>query len=395
MIDLLNVLVIGRTSEGVGKIAATLDNQHKISVTTHVQADNRAPPLAGEKEPPGALLLAVEDDWQVNLRELVNSLPPAHPPFFVISPQNDMNLLRAAMRAGARDVFAMPFKPEELISAVAQVAEEERLRTGKTRNKLYAFMNAKGGSGASFLATNLAVILARTKERKTLLVDLDFQFGSLPTYLNMPVRNGLIKALELVDTLDQLSMQGYTQAHDSGLDVLAAAMDDIILPEDVSEARITELLEVLQGIYRNIVVDLPHRIDAANAAVLLRADRIVLVAQQTITHLHDTKRLIALLQEQLGIPGDRLLLVLNRASKKDEVRLADFSKVLPGLTVVKVPGDYRHVAESINLGVPLSQSAKFSGLARCLDDLATTISTPYAQETPKKKGLFGWFGRHK
>ena len=235
-------------------------------------------PLHTSKSGLDALLLAIDDDWRGSFRGMIESLSAQRPPFFVVGPSADMELLRAAMRAGARDVFSMPLNVEDFVAAVTRVADEERARGGAPSAHLVAFMNTKGGSGASFLAANTALVVAALKQRRTILIDLDFQFGGLPTYLNMAARNGLIKALELVDGLDEASLQGYAQKHESGLHLLAAAMDEIILPEDVSRERIERLLSVLDGIYEDVVVDLPRRIDVPTATVLSRAEKVVLVS---------------------------------------------------------------------------------------------------------------------
>jgi pilus assembly protein CpaE len=293
------------------------------------------------------------------------------------------------MRAGARDVFSMPLNVEDLVAAVSRVADEERARGGAPSAHLAAFMNTKGGSGASFLAANTALAAAR-QEHRTILVDLDFQFGGLPTYLNMAVRNGLIKALELADGLDEASIDGYAQKHESGLHLLAAAMDEIILPDDVSRERIERLLGVLDQIYEDVIVDLPRRIDVPTATVLSRAEKVVLVAQQTVAHLHDTRRLAFLLRDQLGLPADRILLVLNRFDKKAEVRQRDFASILPGIAVETIPGDYRRVAESINLGVPVAQGGGGSALGKRLLDLTDLVTSHTGAQAPRGGARRGW-----
>lgn len=390
----LSVLAIGRSKDAVAPVVALLEKQRVFSVAAHIVGNGHADPLRDAAHPqPDALVLALDNGWRESLPGLVSGLPSAHPPFFVVSPESDVDLFRAAMRAGARDVFVPPFNPEDFASALARIAEEEHERTGSPSAQVISFMNAKGGSGASFLAANVAVVLATLRTGRAVLMDLDFQFGSAASYLDLPAKTGLIKALELVDTLDASALPAYTQPHSSGLDLLAAAMNDIILPEDVSEQRVTKLLAVLDGIYRTIVVDLPRRIDSLTAAVLLKSDKIVLVTQQTIAHLNETKRLVFLLEDQLGIPIKRLLLLVNRYDKKAEVRLGDFSSVFPALPIEVVPGDYHRVAESINLGIPLSQGAPRSPLGKRLSDLAMTIATAPTEVVPKRGGVLGWLNR--
>lgn len=388
----LSLLVIGHSKEDLSPVTKLLDGRPGLELATHVTANSHGYPTSIEARP-DALVLAVGADWRGVLPPLVDALPAARPPFVVVGPDADIDLLRAAMRAGARDAVTVPFVPEEFLSALGRIAAEERLRTGTPTSRIIAFMNSKGGSGATVLASNTAVALATLQQGGTLVVDMDYQFGSLPTYIDMAAKNGLIKALEFADTLDQAALEGYVQIHKTGLHVLAAAMEDIILPEDVSEYRIKQLLATVDGVYRYVVVDLPRRIDSATTATLMQADQVVVVTQQTLAHLHDTKRLMFLLQGQLGITSERLRLVVNRYDKKAEIRIEDYSSVLVGVDIETIPGDYRRVAESINLGEPLALGAPRSPLGKRFLELANSIAVTSPQPSARGGSLFGWLSR--
>ncbi|MEZ5610216.1 MAG: AAA family ATPase [Rhodocyclaceae bacterium] len=45
-------------------------------------------------------------------------------------------------------------------------------------------MSCKGGSGASFLATNLGYALAERSGKRVLLIDLNLQFGDAVLYVS-------------------------------------------------------------------------------------------------------------------------------------------------------------------------------------------------------------------
>ena len=63
-------------------------------------------------------------------------------------------------------------------------------------------VNGKGGSGASFLATNFAHSLVLNENARVTLVDLDLQFGGLYRYLDVTPKVGLLQALEAAHELD-------------------------------------------------------------------------------------------------------------------------------------------------------------------------------------------------
>jgi pilus assembly protein CpaE len=393
----LELLIVGRQHEMVEALAQQLAEQPMLTLTPYVAASDSLPDEALQPMP-DAVLFCVDPDWRQGVWDLIESIPTPRPPLFIVTQANDMELLRTAMRVGVRDVFQLPIHVEETAATVSRIVREDRSRRGANGSRLISFMNTKGGSGASLIAANvaLAMTLRNKGNPRLLLVDFDFQFGGLPTYLNQVAHDGLIRALEFVDSLDEVALRAYVQRHPSGLHLLAAAMDEIIIPEDVSAARVEAMLEALDGIYNNVLVDLPHRIDASIAAILERSDVVALVTQQTIAHLHELKRLVFLLNKRLNIDSERLLVVVNRFDRRAELTLNDFREVFPAIAIQTLPNDYIRASESINLGVPICETAAQSPLGKGLLGLASVITSASlaSREAPepqqkKKRGLFG------
>lgn len=405
----LQVLVAGRAPDMVDAVVEALSGHPLILLKPQYLQPGEMLLPEYIRPVPDAILFAMDETWRQGIWDLIERIPPPRPPLFVITQTNDMECLRTAMRIGVRDVFPMPLHVDECTSTLLRVVQEERKRRGVGGSQLIAFMNTKGGSGASLIASNVAMAMANQARfsKRILLVDFDFQFGGLPTYLNLVARDGLIKAMEFVYTLDQPALQAYVLRHDSGLHLLAAAMEEIIVPEDISAERTERLLSVLNDAYDKILIDVPHRIDPAIAAILEHANTIALATQQTVAHLHDTKRLLTLLRDHLDIGLDHVLLMLNRYDKKAEVRLQDFQEVFPGVTIETIPSDYVRASESLNLGVPICESAPQAPLGVALLRLAQVLgkdgepsgaasvsvplTAPTAIQEDKKKGLLNWW----
>ena len=398
----LNLLVIGRSHEAIDPVGEALAQRQGLEVLPLLLNPGQMILPEYMRPAPDALVFAVDERWHPEVWKTIEQIPVPHPPIFIITYVNDMEILRLAMRYGVRDVFPMPLQVDDCVTAITKVVHEERKRRGETGSRLISFMNTKGGSGASLIAANVALAMAQEARfsRPILLVDFDFQFGGLPTYLNLIARDGLIKAMEFVANLDATALQAYVIRHPSGLHLLAAAMDEIVIPEDITSERTESLLSALNGVYADILFDLPHRIDPAIATILSHSDIIALPAQQTVAHLHDTKRLLYLLRDRLGIAMDRILLLVNRYDAKSEVRLEDFTDVFPQVAIQTLPSDYVRASESINLGIPICESAAHSPLGKALLKLAKDLdqgptsgslqSTPTVPHPPKKGGLFGW-----
>lgn len=374
-----------------------LSDSPALTVHTQVFGNGHGQLLPDSGTHPGAIVISVGEDWQTSLPVLIESLPASRPPVLVVCPVADIELMKAAMRAGARDVVNPPYDIDDLSTTLVDLAQESYRDRSHEPAHLFAVINAKGGSGASFLAANIATDLARSSERaikpkKTILMDFDIQFASLPSYLNMSAKNGLIRALEVAETLDIASIEGFAQKHENGVHLLAADASGLVSPEDISEQRVELLMSVLDESYDNIVVDLPRRLDRFSATVLDRVDKVAVVAQQSVLHLQDARRIVGILREFLGVTSDRVMIVLNRYDKKSDVRLEDFIEGFPGTAVVVVPGDFRRVAESVNLGVPVVESAPTSPLAKAIHQVSMRLETPAGNEKQKAGGLLGWLG---
>jgi pilus assembly protein CpaE len=389
-----NILLLGRSRDVVSGISGILEGQRLLSLKTHIYGNGGGVPWNNSERDamPHVLALCLDGNWQRSLPAILETLPARKPPFLVFSPDTDMELLRCAMQAGARDVLSPPYEAANLSARLIELGREGQASKREKSARLIAFINAKGGSGASFLAANVAAALAGKRGRKTVLLDFDIQFGGLPIYLNMHPGGGLIKALEFSDSLDSAALPGYVQVHSSGLHLFSSAKRELVLFDEIAEERIIHLLDILDSAYQEIIIDLPRHIDHSTAAILERLDQVVMVTQQSITHMQDTKRLLTIMDDHLGISSEQVQIVVNRFSKKAEVRDEDFKKAFPGVAVETIPSDYAQVSASINLGIPVVEGAPRSTLTKAILNLSHTLSPESDKRYKQANGLLGWLG---
>ncbi|MFC3283393.1 AAA family ATPase [Litchfieldella rifensis] len=392
----LNILLAGRARDELGFLETLLRSQGDIDVTTKVIVNGHADPLHDVCPLPDALVLLVSDHWEAELTALCERSASERPPLLVVGPKGNVDLIRIAMRAGARDFFSPPIDDGEITQFIRQLARDRVVDPQRPVARLTAVINAKGGSGASVVAANLAHILA-SRDRRTMLMDLDVQFGSLPLYLNLTPQNGLVRALEAADSLDVVALEGYVQTHDSGLDLLASAPEDMVTIGEVPESRIDLLIQVLGQAYDDVVVDLPRWISGPTATVLERADRVLMVMEQSVAHLRDARRLRDILRYELRLTAAHLTVVVNRYDKRNAVGLSDIRDALPGVPILTLPNDFRRVTQSINVGSPLRDLARKAPVTRKLEALASSLDNDDAQPRPSNRSkwpLLGWARRN-
>ncbi len=385
----VQVLSAGRSRQDLEALEVLLRKQPDIAVTTRLIANGHADPLQGIAMMPDVLILDLSERWEEELNALAERPPVARPPVIVVGPSNDLQTLRKAMQAGARDFFTRPVHEAELAEALRQVARERAAHAATARPRLTAVINAKGGSGATMLACNMAHVVAAEGHKRVALLDLDLQFGTLPLYFDLKCEHDLGETLEAVERLDAAALEGYLNRHPSGVRVLGANNDHLVLPGELSDQRLGRLLDLLVEGSDWVVVDLPRQVDAMAGQVLERADRVVIVMQQSLTHVRDARRLIGIFEDGFSIPRERLTVVVNRYDRKGRIGLADIGQALGRVALETVPNDFGHVAESVNLGVPLHEHARSAPSTRAIKALATKLSGSGLNGRNARPGLFG------
>src|SRR6185295_10604986 len=172
--------------------------------------------------------------------------------------------------------------------------------------------STKGGTGKTSLAVNLAVELAQKHRLRTLLVDLDVQFGDVGIVLGLE-RPGktLYDLAAAAGELDAEKLRGYVVRHSTGLNVLPAPLR----PEDgdaVDAARIASVLQIAREMYDAIVVDTAPLFDGPMLTALDRSDLLLLVTTPDVPSMKNIRLALQTL-ELLGFPLDRIALVANRS----------------------------------------------------------------------------------
>jgi pilus assembly protein CpaE len=376
------ILLASRSTEAVHALQHVLAGQDDLEVVPHVIDGTRADPLAGLVEQPDLLLLGLDGHSTPELDALADYTAAERPALIVIGDGNDAHAMRAAMRLGARDYLPEPVVPDELLASIARVASERaHTSTGREQGQIIGFINAKGGSGATFLACNVAYMLSGLSDLKTVLVDLDLQFGALPQYLDIHPKRSMLEALDVADELDDMAIQAYLTRHDTGLAVFGGLADHAILQQqDLLTGRFETLLDLLCRNFDRVVVDLPRQIEPFGALTLERANRIMLILQQSVPSLHDAARMYEILTRTLAIPADRISVVVNRYHKNMSVGLEDIQETLQlDQSPICIPNDFRAATESINMGVPVYQQARRSPVTKALAQLEAVISGKTAE----------------
>lgn len=327
------------------------------------------------------------------LKELqfLNDLDGKKASIIIVGDQKNIELLSQAIRAGVKDFIDTRDYEDKLDGVFCNIKKNiTHIYNKNNVKRLNAIINAKGGSGASFIASNVAYVLSKDARLKVALVDLDLQFGSIGLNFDKVPKYTLTEALNAIDDLDSISLEAYMSKYNENLSLLLPSPSDILLPGEINVSNLYTLLEMLQINYSQIVVDLPRLIDPVSNIIMEHADQITLVLQQSLAQFRDGRRLIKILNKDLDIPLDRIAIVVNRYDPKSSLRIEDLKNIVNHDKVYRIANDYEGVASASNLGVPLCESSPNSKIAHDLKELAKNLGK-VEFEGERKKSLFSRF----
>jgi len=309
------------------------------------------------------------------LRELqvLNDIDGKKSAIVIIGDQGNVELLSQAIRAGVKDFIDCKDYENKLDGVFCNIKKNIAPVYSNNTKRLNAFINAKGGSGASFIASNVAYSLSKDTDLRVALVDLDFQFGSLGLNFDKIPKYTITEALNAIDDLDSISLEAYTSKYNENLSLLLPSPSDILLPGEINVSGLKAMLELLKINYSQIVIDLPRLIDPVSSMIMEQADQITLVIQQSLGQFRDGRRLIQILNKDLDIALDRISIAVNRYDPKNSLRIDDLKNMVKHDNIYMIANDFERVANASNLGVPLCESSPGSKIARDLKELARNL----------------------
>ena len=379
-------------AQAIARQAATLGTDLQV----RAQAGGAgAAARAVREQGPQLLALAVPAASAAELQELgaALALRPETAALLLVPDPRPQTLLEA-MRAGIREVVPWPADPGELTQALARQLERAQARPrpgARTASTVIALMSAKGGSGATFLATSLAAALA-ARGRHTALLDLDLAHGDAAVFLSdQPGTTTLAELAAQHARLDGALLEAALLDCGPGLKLLPAPqrLEGALAIRAESVARIVEL--AIER-FDTVVLDLGRGPQAATLPALDLAASMQVVTPPTLAGLHGARRLLALLRE-LDVARERTRLVINRVGQPGELGSADLRHALGFEQAREIPDSPAPVASATDHGIPIGRHAPRDAVARALSAWAEELTPAAAgQPTPVRSWLrsLGW-----
>jgi pilus assembly protein CpaE len=314
----------------------------------------------------------------------------------MMSVQNEPDLLRRAMLAGAREFLSKPFSLDELIEAVRHVSRLARpvmhapaqsqvdgstpvaQRSG-VDTKVISVVSSKGGVGRSFVAVNLAVAIRKLTQKEVILFDTSMHFGDVGVLMN----SGDVKTIgDIVDqahSLDAELMEDILFRHSSGVQVLLSPPT----PQEaemITAEHVRATLNVLVQMADYVIVDTRPGFDDTMLTVMDASERMLLLLTMEMTTIKDTTQYLEI-ASLLGYQQDRIRLVLNRLNSYSGIPTRDISENLGRDIEYQIPEDFQAVLTSVNEGTPLVDRHPEHRISQEIRRLASSMIDVEAAET--------------
>lgn len=324
-----------------------------------------------EQEQPDLMLVEGMccDPNELTLVEHVTTHHPKCAVILLCATQSPEFLINS-MRAGVREVLPSPPTAPALEAALGRIAAKLAGQKARAGGKVLAFMSCKGGSGTTFLATNLGWQLAESSN--VLLIDLDLQFGSALAYVHDGRPNSTIADVAHdISRLDASFLAASTVKVTPSFSILAAP-EDLTKAMEVKPEHVDAILGVAAAHYDFVLLDVGRTLNTLAIRALDRAQRIYPVLEAGLPHIRNANKLMAVFKS-LNYPANKIELIVNRFDKSGEIGIADIRRTLGSVTLLTVP-DVKEVTTSINRGIPLAELSRSNPVSRTLAELALSLS---------------------
>jgi twitching motility two-component system response regulator PilH len=262
-----------------------------------------------------------------------------------------------------------PIGATDVVGEPARANPAARRTSFPTNLPVLTVIGLRGGSGATTVAVNLAMVLQERKKARTCIVDLSRAGGHVGLHLRMVPRQSWGDLLGAGDAADARLIGSTLTAHPgTGLSVLAAP--SIPSMNTLSQNAMIHILSVLSGNYQQIVVD-ADGLNPASVGALLVSHAVIVVMGDDVMAVHTTSNMMQSLQN-LGVEMGRVRVCVNHTRSDPGVPSQTILKALGRPIAAEIPYDANQV-QAMRRGTPLVTATPDSAFAQAMIQLLRTI----------------------
>ena len=302
-----------------------------------------------------------------NLILVETSLPPAEIPnalrrlaevcdastrLIVLGHANDVVLYRELIRSGVSEYIVLPATASAIVTAITDLfAAEGAAPIGRT----IGFVSAKGGSGGSTVAHNVAWAISQTLRQDVLILDMDLAFGTAGLNFNQDPPHGLADAVGAGTKMDSVMLDRLMSKAANHINLLTAPVS-LDQTYDHAERDFEQIIELSQKINPVVILDIPHVWDAWVRHTLAAIDEIVIVAEPDLANLRNAKNLSDTIKALRPTESEPLL-VINKVGvpRRPEISATEFASSVDCKLLGQIPFDAALFGTAANNGQMIAE----------------------------------------
>jgi pilus assembly protein CpaE len=353
-----------------------------------------------------AIALNADDEDEIDLvSEIIRAAKDKRIRVILIADDVGPMALHQLMRLGADDFCPYPLPEGALHEAIrriraARAAAEaggfvegaggeaviSAAKLGDKNGVVLPVHALAGGVGATTFAVNLAWELAtagdntvdeKAKPVKVCLLDLNFQFGSVATYLDMPRREPVFELITDTANMDAEAFTNALQIYREKLSVLTAPADMVPL-DIIGQKEVGALIAMARSLFDFVVIDMPPTVVPWSETVISACQVYFAMIELDMRSAQNTLRFSRALKGE-DLPHEKVRYVLNRAPKFTDLtgksRVKRMAESLDIKIELQLPDGGIQVSEANDHGTPLAENFGKNPLRK---DIAKVAESLYA-----------------
>ena len=312
---------------------------------------------------------------------------------------NDLHLYRELIDLGVADYLIKPITENAILDVLKRLHQSNHIATTSASSEadgkqgcVTAVIGARGGAGASMIASNLALVMSEGFFNKVTLIDMDLTFGTQAVTFDVDPGAGLSDAMMEPERMDELFIKRASTRIGDRLQLMAAETN--LNRGNISSA---ESLSALLGYVRqesdHVIIDVPRSLIVSEPKILEQFEKVILVAEPTLAAMRDCARLKTLMSSVN--PNAKLTAVMNKVgiAGKDELPTSTFEEGASLKIACKISFEPKLTLNAEAHGKCVTQVAPNSKISKNLKALTSDLVG--GSETKKRAGFGSLFGFNK
>lgn len=271
------------------------------------------------------------------------------PAVFLLHMEPSPQLILEALRAGATEYLYPPLQ-DSLHEAFERLSET-RVKSGAGNlgglGKIYGFVSAKGGSGATTIACHVAAIAAKQLGKPLLLADMDFEAGLIRFIMKVKTTYSVCDAVSNLHRMDSNYWKALISSHPHHLDIIPAP-EEVALKIAPSADEIIHLLRFIRSTYPAAVIDFGRMMSNPALDGIHELETLFLVVTPELDTLDNAQKAIQQFKRNAG--DHNVKAILNRIPERGTPDHKNFEAMLGRPAVASFVSDFHGLYDSYSEG---------------------------------------------